>query len=592
MSQQDQRDFFISYNGADQRWAEWIAWQLEEAAYSVIVQAWDFLPGSNFVVQMDRALTLAPRMIAVLSPQYLSSLYTQPEWAAAFRHDPKGEQSLLIPVRVQPCEVNGLLGPIVYVDLVGRDEATARQRLLAAARHERAKPAQAPAFPQTMQHTISKQRNFPGDVPPIWKVPHQRDPLFLGREQILQELHTSLATVPHVLLFEPAHVREVDSGGATDTAVEYAYRFQSDYQVIAWIQADSREALRSDLLSLATALHLPQADPPDQDPLRAVVQWLRTHQHWLLVLDRVHDKEVLSPLIPLPKSGHLLLVTSTRSLEAVAPLIELNQVPWEEQTRLTQLSQVMGAALQGPEGRIPLGLEPVTVGRASTNQIVLRDPSVSSHHAIIALKNQAYWVTDTQSTNGTLLNQQRLVPQVPSKLHPGDAIRFGNIICTYEVLERPSRSLASLPSSEQENTSAGASLLSPPGIERQHQDRVGQRFGNYRLSRLIGQGGFAEVYLGEHIYLDTQTAIKVLHTQLVGQDVEQFRQEARTIAHLEHPHIVRLLDFGVEGTTPYLIMSYAPNGTMRERYPKGNTPSLGTSRRVRQADRTGSSVCS
>ena len=51
--------------------------------------------------------------------------------------------------------------------------------------------------------------------------------------------------------------------------------------------------------------------------------------------------------------------------------------------------------------------------------------------------------------------------------------------------------------------------------------------------------------------------------------MEQFRQEARTIAHLEHPHIVRLLDFGVEGTTPYLIMSYAPNGTMRDRYPKG-----------------------
>ena len=569
MSQQDHKDFFISYNGADLRWAEWIAWQLEEAAYSVILQAWDFLPGSNFVIQMDRALTLAPRMIAVLSPQYLSSLYTQPEWAAAFRHDPKGEQSLLIPVRVQPCEVNGLLGPIVYVDLVERDEATARQRLLAAVRHERAKPAQAPAFPQTIQHTISKQRNFPGDVPPIWKMPHQRDPLFLGREQVLQELHTSLATVPHVLLFEPAHVREADNSGATGAAVEYAYRYRSDYQVIAWIQADSREALRSDLLSLATALHLPQEDPPDQDPLRAVVQWLHTHQHWLLVLDRVHEKEVLSPLVPLPQQGHLLLVTSTRALESVAPLIELNQVPWEEQTVLTQLSQVVGATLQGPEGKIPLGLETITIGRASTNQIVLRDPSVSSHHAIIALKNQTYWITDTESTNGTLLNQQRLVPQIPSKLHPGDAIRFGNIICTYEVLERPSRSLASLPSSEQENTSAGASLLSPPGIERQHQDRVGQRFGNYRLSRLLGQGGFAEVYLGEHIYLDTHTAIKVLHTQLVGQDVEQFRQEARTIAHLEHPHIVRLLDFGVEGTTPYLIMSYAPNGTMRDRYPKG-----------------------
>jgi serine/threonine protein kinase len=568
-SQQDHKDFFISYNGADQRWAEWIAWQLEEAAYSVILQAWDFLPGSNFVMQMDRALTLAPRMIAVLSPQYLSSLYTQPEWASAFRHDPKGEQSLLIPVRVQPCEVTGLLGPIIYVDLVGRDEATARQRLLAAVRHERAKPAQAPAYPQTMQHTISKQLNFPGDLPPIWKMPHQRDHLFLGREQLLQELHISLATDHTVLLFEPDFAREAGSSGATGTAVEYAYRFRSDYHVIAWIQADTGEALRSDLLSLATALHLPQANLPEQDPLQSVVQWLRTHQHWLLVLDGVHEQEVLSPLMPLPKPGHLILVSATRTLEAVAPMIELNQVPWEERTVLMQLSQVVGAALQGPERRIPLGLEPITIGRASTNQVVLRDPSVSSRHAVIELKDQAYWITDTESTNGTLLNQQRLAPQVPLKLHPGDSIRFGNITCTYEVIDRPSRSLASPLTSEQENTSAGASPLSTPSIERQQHDRVGQRFGNYRLSRLIGQGGFAEVYLGEHIFLDTQTAIKVLHTQLVGQDMEQFRQEARTIAHLEHPHIVRLLDFGVEGTTPYLIMSYAPNGTMRERYPKG-----------------------
>ena len=569
MSQQDHKDFFISYNGADQRWAEWIAWQLEEASYAVILQAWDFLPGSNFVVQMDRALTLAPRMIAVLSPQYLSALYTQPEWAAAFRRDPKGEQSLLIPVRVQTCEVTGLLGPIVYVDLVGLDEATARQRLLAAVRHERAKPAQAPAFPQTIEHTISKQLNFPGDLPPIWKMPHQRDPLFLGREQLLQELHNTLATDHHVLLFELASEREAGTSGATETAVEYAYRYRSDYQVIAWIQADSREAFRSDLLSLAAELHLPQANPSDQDPLKVVVQWLRTHQHWLLVLDQVGEKEVLAPLMPLPQQGHLLVVTSTRSLESLAPLLELSQVPWEERTVLMQLSQVVGAALQGPHGRMPLGLEPITIGRASTNQVILSDPSVSSRHAIIELKDQAYWITDKGSTNGTLLNQQRLVPQVPSQLHPGATIRFGNITCTYEVLDRPSRSPVSSLSSEQGNTSAGAYPSSSPTIERQQQDRVGQRFGNYRLSRLLGQGGFAEVYLGEHIFLDTQTAIKVLYTQLVGQDVEQFRQEARTIAHLEHPHIVRLLDFGVEGTTPYLIMSYAPHGTMRQRYPKG-----------------------
>jgi serine/threonine protein kinase len=100
-------------------------------------------------------------------------------------------------------------------------------------------------------------------------------------------------------------------------------------------------------------------------------------------------------------------------------------------------------------------------------------------------------------------------------------------------------------------------------------NRVGQQLGNYQLISHLGEGGFAEVYLGEHVHLGTQAAIKVLHTQLARDDMEQFRTEARTIAHLEHPHIVRILDFGVEDKTPFLVMSYAPNGTLRERHSRG-----------------------
>ena len=77
-------------------------------------------------------------------------------------------------------------------------------------------------------------------------------------------------------------------------------------------------------------------------------------------------------------------------------------------------------------------------------------------------------------------------------------------------------------------------------------DRVGQRLGNYRLVRKIGQGGFAEVYLGQHIYLDTFAAIKVLHARLESDDVEYFLTEARTVARLLHPNIVRVLEFNVE----------------------------------------------
>src|SRR6059058_2193115 len=99
--------------------------------------------------------------------------------------------------------------------------------------------------------------------------------------------------------------------------------------------------------------------------------------------------------------------------------------------------------------------------------------------------------------------------------------------------------------------------------------QIGQQLGNYRLVSLLGHGGFADVYLGEHIHLKTRAAIKVLHTQLASEDVEKFRNEALTIAHLVHPHIIRVLDYDVENSIPFLVMDYAPNGSLRERHPKG-----------------------
>jgi serine/threonine protein kinase len=98
----------------------------------------------------------------------------------------------------------------------------------------------------------------------------------------------------------------------------------------------------------------------------------------------------------------------------------------------------------------------------------------------------------------------------------------------------------------------------------------GQQIGNYRLMRLLGRGGFADVYLGEHIYLKTQAAIKVLQLQLGSDERDNFLNEARTIAHLVHPNIIRVLDFGVQDYTPFLVMDYAPHGTLRQRHPSGS----------------------
>ena len=130
MSSGPDRDFFISYTGKDESWATWIELQLRDAGYTTFIQAYDIRPGTDFVHEMQRATDRARCTIAVLSPHYLGSAFGEAEWRVAFSKDPSGELRQLIPVRVGPVAAPGLLSTRVYLDLVGLDEPTARQRLL------------------------------------------------------------------------------------------------------------------------------------------------------------------------------------------------------------------------------------------------------------------------------------------------------------------------------------------------------------------------------------------------------------------------------------------------------------------------------
>jgi hypothetical protein len=143
---QSPKNFFISHNRADTELAVWIAWQLEEAGYTTVVQAWDFRPGNNFVLEMQKATAECERTIAVVSQDYLNAMSTQPEWAAAFGKDPTGEKGTLLPVRVGECDLKGLWPQILYIDLVGLDEESMRKRLVKGVRRGRVKPKTKPPF--------------------------------------------------------------------------------------------------------------------------------------------------------------------------------------------------------------------------------------------------------------------------------------------------------------------------------------------------------------------------------------------------------------------------------------------------------------
>lgn len=167
---EQQKDFFISYNGKDKDWAEWIAWQLKEAGYSLVIQAWDFRPGGNFIVEMQKAAQ-ADRTLIVLSPNYLEAVYTQPEWAAAFVQDPTGAKRTLLPVRVAECKPSGLLAPIIYIDLVDLEEAAAREKLLAGIPPGPIRPAISPPFPSVQAPIDRPPPSFPES--PLRKIRNQ-----------------------------------------------------------------------------------------------------------------------------------------------------------------------------------------------------------------------------------------------------------------------------------------------------------------------------------------------------------------------------------------------------------------------------------
>ena len=157
-------DFFVSYTSADRAWAEWIAWQLEDEGYRVVIQAWDFTAGQDFAHVMQQATSTAERVVLVLSAAYLNSPFAEAEWRAFYAQDPAGKRGLLLPVRVGEVDPPGLLKTRIYVDLVGRDAASARSALLAGARGARGKPTDEVVFPGARPEPVAKvaeARRFP-----------------------------------------------------------------------------------------------------------------------------------------------------------------------------------------------------------------------------------------------------------------------------------------------------------------------------------------------------------------------------------------------------------------------------------------------
>ena len=292
-----------------------MAWELEQAGWRVLLEAWDFAPGSAWVQQMDEAVREATRTLAVLSPAYLDSVYGRAEWQAAWAGDPLGRQRKLLTVRVRECSRPGLLGQVVGVDLFGVAEPEARRRLVGLVRAVaagRAKPDLPPNFPLA-DGTQSDQPRFPTLLPELWNVP-ARIPIFTGRDRELAELRARLAADCRVVL------HGIGGVGKSQLAVEYAHQNSAGYNVVWWLQADQPALARERVAQLADRLGIPLG----ADVSAALSAELERRRPTLLIFDDAADPEQIVPLLPIASAGHVLVTSRDPRWQDVASQLRLD----------------------------------------------------------------------------------------------------------------------------------------------------------------------------------------------------------------------------------------------------------------------------
>jgi tetratricopeptide (TPR) repeat protein len=368
-----QRDFFISYTQADRGWAEWLAWELEAAGYTTLLQAWDMPAGTAFVHAMDQALQRTRHSLLVLSPAYLRSAMAEAEWRPGFVADPSGSKRRLLPVRVEDCEPVGLLADRIWIDLVGTDEATARARLreeIPRALHGPRRPTTPPRFPRAPATAAARPR-FPTALPPVWNVPFRRNPDFTGRDELLGSLAEALAGGENPAV---AQVLQGAGGvGKTALVVEYAYRHRYRFDSVWWVRAERPATLLGDLADLAATLGLTHPGQASQELAVAMARrWLDDHDRWLLILDNAGAPDGstglevplvrLVDLLPQAPHGQVLITSRDASWEQHASLAELEVFSAQEAVRFLLARSATTddqAARQVAEllGWLPLALE-------------------------------------------------------------------------------------------------------------------------------------------------------------------------------------------------------------------------------------------
>jgi tetratricopeptide (TPR) repeat protein len=403
----DMADVFISYTSSDRDWAFWIAKELKELTHTPHIHEWEVQGGDDIYGWIEQRHDAADHVLCVMSDDYLRAPYSSLERNAALWQAASKRPGFVLLVAVKPCKLPTLSDHIRRLELFGMPEDAARLRF-------REFMSRRAAAPETI--------TFPGKVFAISNIPIRVPTHFMGRDDALAEIETTLKRQEGRVAITALHgLRGV---GKTTVAAAFAQRHRGEYRATWWIRAQTDTTMRADLVALGIRLGWVGADDKEEPAFAAVMErLLHEGEGILLIFDNALNAGALKPFLPRGGAARVLVTSNAHAWRGVAAPVEIRQWPKEIAANYLiartgrEAERTAAEALSEALGGLPLAHEQAAA-YCERLDISLADYTTRFTAAPARLLDDARYASAEYHDGLTVAKTFALAIEEAAKLHP------------------------------------------------------------------------------------------------------------------------------------------------------------------------------
>ncbi|MGK5638196.1 FxSxx-COOH system tetratricopeptide repeat protein [Streptomyces sp. URMC 126] len=345
--------FTIVFAGFYRPWATWIAHRLESHGHRTTLQRWDPPREVPLEAALGDLLLASGRILLVLSDWFFElGPRREDEWNEALRGVVADNVDRFAAVNLTNRALLPATAVLEPADLWGVGAPEAERRLLAR--------LQLPEGPPRRPLDPGPGSRYPNDPPAVWGDVPRRNRRFTGRDDLLNQVQEQLMDAERGTAV--CALVGMSGIGKTQMAAEYAHRFSSDYDVVWWVNSDTRGTQRERFGELAPELGLNAGSEPGER-IRALREALRRgepHKRWLIIFDGWDDIDLVEEILPWGQ-GHVLITSRNRSWDRYGVTLDVPGFQRHESTgylmrRAPRLTAEQADAVASELGDVPIAL--------------------------------------------------------------------------------------------------------------------------------------------------------------------------------------------------------------------------------------------